>query len=462
MIDKQITLIATTRYGLERIVKNELNALGFNDLDVSAGLIAFPAQLTDIPRVNLWLRTVDRVRVKIGDFKAVTFDELFEQTKALPWEEWISADGRFIITGKSNKSTLFSIRSSQAIVNKAIAERLMDAYDTDHLPESGPAYTVQVSLHNDIATLSIDTSGAGLHKRGFREEAGEAPLKETLASVLVQLSVWDRDRRLIDPMCGSGTILIEAAMIARNIAPGLQRSFASEQWDVLGKEMWQVARREAIAAQCEWENPQLFGYDINPVVLEVARRNAHKAGVGSDIVFAEQEVKKLWIDRQYGVIITNPPYGMRMADFMQMNQIYIALNKMFRKKMGWSVYVFTADKKFPDYFHRSRPTRVRKLYNGPIEANYYQYMGEKPKRVSAENPSPKQQKDPLHGVTLQMMLEYLVDKVGWDVLGDRINIRCFQNNPTIKSSLTFLRRTEWARKQVEKFYLTQFRAESRR
>ena len=454
MLSKQITLLATTRYGLERVVKNELLALGFNDLDVSAGLIAFPATVADIPRVNLWLRTVDRVRVVVGEFKAVTFDDLFEQTKALPWEEWISADGRFIITGKSHKSTLFSIRSSQAIVNKAIAERLMAAHDTDHLPETGAVYTVQIALHNDIATLSLDTSGAGLHKRGFREEAGEAPLKETLAAALVQLSVWNRDRRLVDPMCGSGTILIEAAMIARNIAPGLRRSFASEQWGVIGEDVWQTARREAIAAQRDWENPKLFGYDIDSKVLEVARRNARKAGVADDIVFAEQEVKKLWIDRQYGVIITNPPYGMRMADFQQMNQIYIALNKMFRKKAGWSVYVFTADKKFPDYFHRARPTRIRKLYNGPIEANYYQYVGEKPRVISAET-HPAKSKDPLHAVTLQMMLEHLVDTVGWETLGQQINIRCFQNNPSVKSSLKFLRRTPWAREQVERFYLTQ-------
>lgn len=374
-------LIATTKIGLEKLVKLELINLGFANIDVLPGRVEFDATLEDIPRANLWLRCADRVRIKVGEFPATTFEALFEQTKALPWEAWITRDGQFTVTGKSVKSELFSVRSCQAIVKKAVVERLKERYQIDWFAETGAEYTIQVSLLKDTALLTIDTSGSGLHRRGYREDAGEAPLKETLAAALVKLSFWDRDRLLIDPMCGSGTILIEAALMAHNRAPGLQRTFASEQWPVIGRKRWQQARDSAESAIIPFDKPQLFGYDIDPAVIQIARHNAALAGVGDDIVFTPKDVKDLWIDKQYGIVITNPPYGMRMADFRDINQIYIALNKMFRKKKGWSIYVFTADEKFPDYFHRSRPDRVRKLYNGTIRANYYQYYGERPQDV---------------------------------------------------------------------------------
>ncbi len=374
-----ITLIATTKYGLEVIVKTELRQLGFDDINVQPGRVEFTATLADIPRVNLWLRCADRVRIKVGEFKATTFDELFEQTKALAWEAWIPADGRFDVRGRSVKSELFSVRSCQAIVKKATAERLLAAHEVDELPEISADYTIEVSLLRDVALLTIDTSGAGLHKRGYREEAGEAPLKETFAAGLVLLSFWNKERRLIDPMCGSGTILIEAALIARNIAPGLKRSFASEAWPQIGTDLWQEARRDAANARKKRKGKiKLFGYDNDGQVIKLARRNASKAGVERDITFEQKEVTDLWIDQEHGVVITNPPYGVRMSDFREINQIYIALNKMFRKKWGWSVYVLTADEKFPDYFKRAEPDRVRKLYNGTLKTNYYQYHGEKP------------------------------------------------------------------------------------
>ncbi|MGB0387175.1 MAG: THUMP domain-containing class I SAM-dependent RNA methyltransferase [Ardenticatenaceae bacterium] len=375
---KKITLIATCKYGLEKMVKHELMALDFDHIKVSPGRLEFEATPSEIPKANLWLRCADRVRVKVGEFKALTFDELFEQTKALPWEEWITEDGEFTVTGRSVKSTLFSVRSCQAIVKKAVVQRLGECYNVVWFDETGPQFTIEISMLKDMALLTIDTSGVGLHKRGYREQGGEAPLKETLAAALVQLSFWNKDRHLIDPMCGSGTILIEAAMMARNIAPGLSRGFASEEWPAIPPDAWREAREAACAAMRPYENPQLFGYDIDPVSIETAQENARQAGVSDDIVFAQKDIKELWIDKQYGIVITNPPYGMRMAEFRELNQIYISLHKTFKKKRGWSLYVFTADEKFPFYFKRARPDRVRKLYNGRIKAYYYQYYGEKP------------------------------------------------------------------------------------
>ncbi len=373
-----ITLIATVKFGLERIVKNEVHALGFNEIHVSDGKIEFEATLDDIPRVNLWLRCTDRVFLKMGEFTTLTFDDLFEQTKALPWENLITPDGQFNVNGKSVKSTLRSVRSCQSIVKKAVVERLKMAYETEHLPETGPAFTIQVSLLKDTAVLAIDTSGAGLHKRGYREKAGQAPLKETLAAGLVLLSSWRGEGLLIDPMCGSGTILIEAAMMARNMAPGLNRTFASETWPSIPAKTWQETRQSAQAAIRSDVELHLQGYDVDAPSIAICKENAEKAGVADAIVFQQKAIKDLWIDRQYGTMITNPPYGMRMAEFQAMNAIYIALHKMLRKKKGWSLFVLTADDKFPHYFKRARPDRVRKLYNGRIKVNYYQYYGENP------------------------------------------------------------------------------------
>ena len=375
-----ISLIATTSFGLEAVVKRELQALGFTDLRASNGKVTFSAALTDIPRANLWLRSAGRVQVKMGEFPATTFDALFEQTKALPWEDWIPPDGAFPVSGKAVKSTLGSVRACQAIVKKAIVERLRARHKTADLPESGARYPVQIAMRNDIALLTLDTSGSGLNKRGYRSQAGEAALRETLAAALVQLSFWEPGRLLIDPMCGSGTILIEAALIGRNIAPGLRRDFVAEGWPVFPRGVWDEARAEARGKMLPSGDLEIYGYDLDPEIIPEARRNAKRAGVGRDIHFEQKDVKDLWIDRQYGVLISNPPYGVKMGDYREINQIYISLNKTFRKKRGWSVYILTADKKFPDYFKRSRPDRVRKLFNGPLEVNFYQYFGERPPR----------------------------------------------------------------------------------
>ncbi len=376
---KKITLIATLTFGLEAVVKRELLKLGFQDIKSSNGKVEFSASVYDIPKANLWLRSADRVWLKFGEFEAVTFDELFEQTKALPWEDWIGADDAFPVIGKSVKSTLGSVRACQSIVKKAVADRLMVAHKTDTLEETGAKYIIQISMLKDVATLAIDTSGSGLNKRGYRTQTGTAAIKETLAAALVQLSFWNKNRLLIDPMCGSGTILIEAALMARNIAPGLNRKFVSEDWRAIGKNVWRNARREARNAIDSEAKLQLFGYDIDELSISAAKINAQNAGVGDDIFFVNKDVQDLWIDQQYGIIISNPPYGIKMADFQDLNQIYISLHKTFKGKPGWSVYILTADKQFPNYFKRAKPDKVRKLFNGSIEVNYYQYFGERPK-----------------------------------------------------------------------------------
>ncbi len=375
---EKITLIATLSFGLEAVVKRELQALGFTNIKASDGKVEFEAAPTDIPTANLWLRVADRVLLKMGAFPAVTFEDLFEQTKSLPWEDWITKDGKFTVTGKSIKSTLGSVRACQSIVKKAVVERLKEKYKTEWFEETGPEFTIQIAMLRDMAQLTIDTSGSGLHRRGYRLQAGQAAIKETLAAALVQLSFWNKDRLLIDPMCGSGTILIEAAMLARNIAPGLRKDFASELWPQIPHKAWQQAReaaRESIDLNSELD---IYGYDIDEAMIPACKANAKRAGVKNDIVFTQKDIRDLWIDQQYGIVISNPPYGIKLAELQELNQIYISLHKTFRKKMGWSLYILTADKKFPDYFKRAKPDRVRKLYNANIEVNYYQYYGERP------------------------------------------------------------------------------------
>jgi putative N6-adenine-specific DNA methylase len=374
----KIKLIATLSFGLEAVVKRELGALGFENLQVSNGKVEFEASKEDIPTANLWLRSAGRILLKLGEFKAVTFEELFEQTKDLPWEQWITKDGQFTVTGKSVKSTLGSVRACQSIVKKAVVERLKKSYKTDWFEETGPEYTIQISMLKDIAQLTIDTSGSGLTKRGYRKQSGAAALKETLAAAMVQLSFWNPDRLLIDPMCGSGTILIEAAMIGKNIAPGLNRSFASERWPQIEKSAWEDARLAAKEAILRDQPLEIYGYDIDPVMVAASIANAKAAGVSHDIAFEQKDIKDLWIDKQYGILISNPPYGLKIGNFQEINQIYISLHKTFRKKNGWSVYILTADKKFPDYFKRAAPDRVRKLFSASLEVNYYQYYGTRP------------------------------------------------------------------------------------
>ncbi len=379
-IMKNIDLIATTTFGLEAVVKRELLNLGYEDLEVENGRVTVKnCQEKDIAVLNLWLRSAERVLVKVGEFKALTFDQLFEKTKALPWEEWITKKAEFPVEGKSINSKLFSISDSQAIVKKAIVERLKETYDLDWFEETGEKYTIEVSLLKDIATLTIDTSGRGLHKRGYRKESVIAPIKETLAAAMVQLSFWNKDRFLLDPFCGSGTICIEAAMIARNMAPGLYRNFAAEDWPRVKKEYWNEARREAWDKFDGDTELRIIGTDIDRRAVDHARENAESIGLEDDILFLTKDFREFDFTEEYGVIISNPPYGDRLLDEPEVHSLYRDMGNIFKALETYSVYIITSEKEFEDIYGK-KADRKRKLYNGRIEVDYYQYYGPRPPR----------------------------------------------------------------------------------
>lgn len=372
-----LELIATATFGLEAVVKRELINLGYTDLKVDNGKVTFKGTEKDIPKANIWLRTADRVLLKMGEFKALTFDELFEKTKALPWEEWIPVDGNFVVEGKSKDSKLFSISDCQRIVEKAIVEKLKTKYDVTWFQKTGPKYTVEVALLKDMATLTIDTSGEGLHKRGYRSRQGEAPIKETLAAAMVLLSYWNKDRVLFDPFCGSGTIPIEAAMIGKNMAPGIDRSFASEKWPRIKKEYWTEARREALKAIDTKSKLHILGCDIDKKAILGARDNAANFGLEDDIVFFNKDFREVELKNEYGVVITNPPYGERIGEKKEVEKLYKDLDAKFRELDTWSVYVITSDEDFEKHYGK-KANKKRKLYNGRIKVDYYQYYGPKP------------------------------------------------------------------------------------
>ncbi len=381
---KAVELIATATFGLESIVAQELRNLGYDDLTVDNGKVIFTANLMAICRTNIWLRTADRVKLKVGEFKAATFDELFDQTRALPWGDWLPADARFPVEGKSVKSTLYSVPDCQAIVKKAVVESLKERYHRDWFPEDGPLYKIEVALFKDIATLTIDTTGPGLHKRGYRTLIGEAPLKETLAAALVILSHWDHDTPLIDPFCGSGTIPIEAALLGLNIAPGLNRAFVSEDWPNIPKEQWQQARQEA-RELVQWDQKlYIIGTDIDPQILKVARRNVEEAGVGQYIHFQAKPVSALSSKRKYGKIICNPPYGERIGERNEVAKLYREMGRVFQKLDTWSFYILTSHPHFERLFGRPADKR-RKLYNGNIQVQLYQYFGPRPHKRQEDN-----------------------------------------------------------------------------
>jgi putative N6-adenine-specific DNA methylase len=374
-----IELIATSTFGLEAVVKKELLNLGYSDLAVDNGKVTFKATEKDIPIANLWLRTADRVLLKMGEFKATSFEELFEKTKALPWDEWITEDGEFTVNGKSVDSKLYSISDCQAIVKKAVVEKLKTKYKTEWFKETGPKFTIEVSLLKDIATLTIDTSGQGLHKRGYRTRSVEAPLKETLAAGLVLLSYWNKDRLLVDPFCGSGTIPIEAAMIGKNIAPGLNRNFASEEWPRVKKEYWREARRQAWDLMLKDVKLKIIGSDIDDEAIKIAKENAYNIGLEEDILFIRKNFRNFEFKDDYGVIICNPPYGERIGERKEVVALYKDMGKVFGKLSTYSIYVLTSNEDFERLYGKKADKR-RKLYNGRIKVNYYQYYGPKPKK----------------------------------------------------------------------------------
>lgn len=377
---KEIELIATSTFGLESIVKKEILDLGYKDIMVENGKVTFKGDIASIPKSNLWLRCADRVLVKVGEFKALSFEELFEKTKALPWDEWISKDGKFTVTGKSIKSKLFSVPDCQAIVKKAIVEKLKTKYKVEWFEETGPEYTIQVALLKDIATLTIDTSGTGLHKRGYRVESVIAPIKETLAAAMVLLSYWNKDRVLLDPFCGSGTIPIEAALIGKNIAPGLNRSFASEDWQIIGKEIWKKEKVKALKAIDQNVKLKIYASDIDPKAIKSARENSFEAGVDDCIEFKKINFTDINLEESYGVMICNPPYGERLNEFENIKKLYMDMGRIFNKLETWSKYVITSCEDFEKLYGK-KADKKRKLFNGRIKVDYYQYYGPKPPNI---------------------------------------------------------------------------------
>lgn len=376
----EIDLIATSTFGLEAVVRRELEDLGYKNIQVENGKVNFKGDYKAIAETNLWLRVADRVLWKLGEFKALSFEDLYRETYKLPWDEILPEDANFIVNGKSVKSKLFSISDSQSIVERAIVDKLQTKYkDVNWFTKSGKRYSIEVSLLKDIATITIDTSGDGLHKRGYRAEQGEAPLKETLAAALVLLSFWNKDRFLVDPFCGSGTIVIEAAMIARNIAPGLDRSFDAENWEIIDKEIWKEARKQAFQAIDYKSNLNILASDIDVKAVDRAIRNAENLGLEEDIAFVTKDFMDLTLKDEFGVLITNPPYGERLGESQEVINMYKNLGNKFSKLGTWSEYIITSDKKFEKHYGK-KADRKRKLFNGRIEVDYYQYYGPRPPR----------------------------------------------------------------------------------
>lgn len=374
---KKFDIIASTTFGLEALTKRELLDLGYDEFLVENGRITIKGEMVDVVKLNLWLRTAERISIKVGEFKALTFTELFDKTKELPWEEWIDIDGNFMISGKSLNSKLFSVSDCQSIVEKAIVERLKENYDVEWFSKSKARFKVEVSINKDIATLTLNTSGDGLHKRGYRNRANLAPIKETLAASLVMLSYWNNERLLYDPFCGSGTILIEALLIGKNIAPGLDRKFDFEEWEVFPKEIVKAERIKARSLINHDSKLRIMGSDIDRKSILIARDNLANLGLEEEITFFIKDMRDVDIKNEYGVLITNPPYGVRMGNDDEVRQLYVDFGNKFRELDKWSIYVITNDEDFERYFGK-RADRKRKLYNGRIKVDYYQFFGPKP------------------------------------------------------------------------------------
>ena len=372
-------LIATAAMGLESLVAKEVRSLGY-DCEVENGKVTYTGDEYAIARSNLWLRTAYRIKIKVGEFKAYTFDELFEKTKALPWEKFLPEDAEFPVVGKSVKSTLFSVSDCQAIVKKAVVERMKQHYKrSTWFEETGAYFRIEVALLKDVATITLDTSGQGLHKRGYRVDQGEAPLKETLAAALVLLTNWKADRPFMDPFCGSGTIPIEAAMIGQNIAPGFNREFVSERWNWIPSKVWQDARNEA-EDLANYDQPlDILGTDIDHRMVKIAQDNAFEAGFADLIHFKQMQVRDISTNKQYGVIVGNPPYGERLGEKKEIENMYKEMGQAFDALDTWSKYILTSHEQFEQFYGRPA-TKKRKLFNGFIRTDLYQYWGKRPPR----------------------------------------------------------------------------------
>ena len=391
MATKVYELIAPCHFGLEAVLKKEILDLGYEISQVEDGKVTFLGDAEAICRANIFLRTTERILLKVGSFKAVTFEELFQGTKALPWEEYIPQDGRFWVKkANSIKSKLFSPSDIQSIMKKAMVERMKQGHGVSVIPETGADYPVRVSLYKDIVTVALDTTGESLHKRGYRKLTSKAPIEETLAAALIMLTPWNKDRILVDPFCGSGTFPIEAAMMAANMAPGMNRSFLSEDWkQIIPRKCWYEAMDEAQEMVDDTVSVDIQGYDLDPEVIKAARANAELAGVAHMIHFQQRPVSELSHPKKYGFLITNPPYGERIEDKKNLPALYTQIGERFKALDSWSAFIITSYEDVEKYMGR-KADKNRKIYNGMMKTYFYQFLGPKPPRRKTEG-APKKQ-----------------------------------------------------------------------
>lgn len=391
MATKVYELIAPCHFGLEAVLKKEILDLGYEISQVEDGKVTFLGDAEAICRANIFLRTTERILLKVGSFKAVTFEELFQGTKALPWEEYIPQDGRFWVKkANSIKSKLFSPSDIQSIMKKAIVERMKQGHGVSVIPETGADYPVRVSLYKDIVTVALDTTGESLHKRGYRKLTSKAPIEETLAAALIMLTPWNKDRILVDPFCGSGTFPIEAAMMAANMAPGMNRSFLSEDWkQIIPRKCWYEAMDEAQEMVDDTVSVDIQGYDLDPEVIKAARANAELAGVAHMIHFQQRPVAELSHPKKYGFLITNPPYGERIEDKKNLPALYTQIGERFKALDSWSAFIITSYEDVEKYMGR-KADKNRKIYNGMMKTYFYQFLGPKPPRRKPESALKKQ------------------------------------------------------------------------
>ncbi len=373
------TLVSPCFFGMEKMLATEIKNLGFEIEKTEDGRITYKTDEYGIARANMWLRCAERVNLKIAEFTARSFEELYDQTRSIDWSRFIPYGAEFPVAKASSiKSKLYSTPDIQSIVKKAVVDSLKEKYmERGMLKEDKEKYPIYVFIHKDRVLLSIDTSGVSLYKRGYKELANKAPIRETLAAGLVRLTPWRPGRILVDPMCGSGTILIEAAMIGMNMAPGMNREFISEKWRTIDKKIWWDVRRDAFDQLNDNEDFKIYGYDIDPESIKIAKHNAEIAGVDQYIDFAVADVKDFKSDKEYGMIITNPPYGERLEDEEAVKILYKEMGYAFRRLKNWSYFVITSYDKFEYEFGQDAP-RKRKLYNGMLRTYYYQYLGPRP------------------------------------------------------------------------------------
>lgn len=383
---RKYELIAPCHFGMESVLKKEIIDLGYDITEVADGRITFFGDEEALCRANIFLRTAERILIKIGSFHAETFEELFQGTRNLPWEDYIPVDGKFwVAKAASVKSKLFSPSDIQSIVKKAIVERLKGIYHVNWFEESGESYPLRIFLMKDEVTVGLDTTGESLHKRGYRKLTAKAPIAENLAAALIMLTPWNKDRILVDPFCGSGTIPIEAAMMAANMAPGMNRSFTAENWShIVGKRNWYDTMDEARELVDLKIETDIQGYDIDDSMVAIARENAKLAGVDKLIHFQRRGVEQLSHPKKYGFMITNPPYGERLQDKKEMPALYRIIGERFRELDCWSMYLITAYEQAEKDIGR-KADKNRKIYNGMMKTYYYQFLGPKPPKRDKNN-----------------------------------------------------------------------------